>query len=124
MFRNYLLTALRNLWRNKFFSFINIFGLSVGLACCMLIFLYASDELSFDRFHNNVENIYRVTVVMKNKIGESRTGNTGVIQGPVFKEHVEEIEQFVRLQSEYCYVKQKGEIFEQEGLAADPNFFN
>ena len=61
MFRNYFKTAWRNLVRNKVFSFINIAGLSIGLACCMLILLYNKDEVSYDRFHDNVQDIYRIT---------------------------------------------------------------
>jgi putative ABC transport system permease protein len=60
MFRNYFKIALRNLMKYKFISFINLFGLSVGLACCLLIFTYIRYEVSFDRFHKNADNIYRV----------------------------------------------------------------
>ena len=51
MYRNYLITALRHLFRHKTYSFINIAGLSEGLACAMLILLFIRDELSYDRFH-------------------------------------------------------------------------
>lgn len=60
MLSNYLKTAARNLWRNKIYSFINITGLAIGLACCLLIFLFVQDELSFDRFHANGRRIYRL----------------------------------------------------------------
>lgn len=60
MFFNYLKIALRNLWRNKIFSFINLAGLSVGLAACFMIFKYTFFEMSYDRFHSKSENIYRV----------------------------------------------------------------
>ena len=60
MFKNYFKTAFRNLARNKIYSFINIAGLSIGLACAMLIMLYVKDEVSFDRFHKNANNIYRI----------------------------------------------------------------
>ena len=53
MFRNYLKIALRNLWRHKGYSFINIAGLAVGMACTLFILLWVQDELSFDRFHVN-----------------------------------------------------------------------
>ncbi len=54
MFTNYFKIALRNLTRNKVYSFINIAGLSLGLACSMLIILYVKDEVSYDRFHSEV----------------------------------------------------------------------
>ena len=56
MFKNYFKTAFRNLVRNKVYSFINIVGLSLGLASAMLIILYIKDEVSYDRFHKNVGN--------------------------------------------------------------------
>ena len=60
MFKNYIKVALRNLQRHKGFSFINIVGLAIGIACCMLIFLYVADESSYDRFHENADRIYRI----------------------------------------------------------------
>jgi putative ABC transport system permease protein len=65
MLRNYLKTAIRNLRRNKFYSFINICGLAVGLATCLLIWLYVSDELSYDRYNRNADRIYRVNTEIK-----------------------------------------------------------
>jgi putative ABC transport system permease protein len=60
MFKNYLKIAFRNLRKQKGFSLINISGLAIGMACCLLILLYVSDELSFDRFHKNGDRIYRI----------------------------------------------------------------
>src|SRR3954464_70519 len=60
MFKNYFKTAWRNLMKNKMFSFINIAGLSIGMAACLLILQYVSFELSFDQFNKNVNDIYRV----------------------------------------------------------------
>ncbi|MFC2084084.1 ABC transporter permease [Bacteroidota bacterium] len=60
MFKNYLKIAYRNIIKYKGYTFINIAGLTIGIACCLLILLYVKDELSFDRFHNNAERIYRV----------------------------------------------------------------
>ncbi len=60
MLKNYFKIALRNLWRKRAFSFINVTGLAVGMACCFLIFLYVHFELSYDRFHQKADRIYRV----------------------------------------------------------------
>src|SRR5580692_1001767 len=60
MFRNYLVTALRNFTRHKLYSFINIAGLTVGLACAIFIILFVRDELSYDRWIPGTENLYRV----------------------------------------------------------------
>jgi len=60
MFKNYLKVALRNLQRHKGFSFINIIGLAIGIACCLLIFLYVANESSYDKFHENADRIHRI----------------------------------------------------------------
>jgi len=60
MFSNYFKVAIRNIRKHKFFSFINIVGLAIGLTACLLIGLYISDELSYDKFHKDVANIYRI----------------------------------------------------------------
>lgn len=60
MLKSFFITAVRNLLRNKFYSFINIFGLAIGIACFLLIMLYVKDELSYDRHHSKSERIYRV----------------------------------------------------------------
>ena len=60
MFQNYFKIAVRNLLHNKSFSIINIAGLSIGMTCCLIIFQYIALESSFDEFHQNKDNIYRV----------------------------------------------------------------
>ncbi len=60
MLYSYFRTALRSLLKNKVFSFLNIFGLAIGMACCMVIFQYVTYEQSYDKFHSNHENLYRV----------------------------------------------------------------
>lgn len=61
MLKNYLRSAVRNITRHKFISFINIFGLTIGLTCCMLILIYIVNELSYDKYNTNARDIYRVT---------------------------------------------------------------
>ena len=56
MIRNYFKITFRNLWKNRGFSFINIFGLATGIACSLLIFLFVTDELSYDRFHKDSDH--------------------------------------------------------------------
>src|SRR6266487_968985 len=126
MFKNYFITAIRNLWRNKVFSIINISGLSIGLACCMLIFLYTKDEVSYDRFHTKKDQIYRVTAdVFDDKGQEAFKGvKTGMVHGPAFKQNIPEIEDFVRVQGSTFVVKKGKETFNQEVLFVDDNFFS
>jgi putative ABC transport system permease protein len=60
MLQNYLKTAVRNLWKRKSFSLINIVGLAIGMAVSFLILLYVLNEVTYDRFHENFDNIYRM----------------------------------------------------------------
>ncbi len=69
MIKNYFKIALRNLAKYKFISFINLFGLTVGLTCCLLITTYILNELSYDKYNKNAENIYRVTRSFNNQDG-------------------------------------------------------
>ena len=71
MFKNYLLIAVRNFKRQKLFSFLNIFGLALGLASAILIFLYVSDELTYDFMHPAYKNTYRVGATFKNPDGQT-----------------------------------------------------
>ena len=122
MFKNYFKTAFRNLARNKVYSFINIAGLSIGLACAMLIMLYVKDEVSFDRFHKNVNNIYRIA---RKANGNNINGTTGFLQGPRFTQNVPGIKSFVRVQGGAEDIKKGTEVQEQDGvLHVDSNFFS
>jgi putative ABC transport system permease protein len=69
MIKNYFKIAFRNLTKYKFISFINLFGLTIGLACCLLITIYILNELSYDRYNKNANNIYRVTRSFNNQEG-------------------------------------------------------
>jgi len=123
MVKNYLMIAWRNLVKNKIFSLINIAGLSIGLACAMLILLYVKDEVSFDRFHKNVNNIYRIVSKSKHAGVEYKDCNTGFLQGPGFAKNVPGIETFVRIESGAEDIKSGTEIQSQELLRVDPVFF-
>jgi putative ABC transport system permease protein len=126
MFKNYFKIALRNLQRNKVYSFINIAGLSLGLACAMLIILYIKDEISYDRFQGNLNHIYRVVTEGVNPDGSigSKDGNTGYLQGPRFTENVPGIKSFVRIQSGQNDIKKGTDVQSQELLMVDSNFFS
>lgn len=98
MIRNYLVTAIRNLWRNKTFAVTNIAWLGIGLTSCMLIFLYAMDEVSFDRFQTKAARIYQLVVDAKSPDGQvHKFSGNGDIQGPAFKRQLPEVPSFVRI---------------------------
>ncbi|MCW3119742.1 MAG: transporter permease [Chitinophagaceae bacterium] len=126
MIKNYFKTAFRNLRRNKVYSFINIAGLSLGLACAMLIILYVKDEVSYDRFHKDVSQIYRIGMKRIKPDGsvDGIGGYTGYFQGPRFTAAIPEIKAFVRIQSNQKDIKTGTEIKSQEMLAVDSNFFS
>src|SRR5580692_3079246 len=125
MFRNYFAVAIRNLWRNKLVSIINIAGLSIGLACCLLIFLYAKDEWSYDRFQANRDHIYRITAQMIDDQGKEqfKTGKTGALHGPSFQHDIPEIRSYTRIAGGDHILRQSDRTFSQTVHLADPNFF-
>ena len=96
MFRNYLLIALRNLVRQKSLSFINILGLSLGLACTILILFWVLDELNYDRFHENIDHLYRVEENQHYSQGVYHVNVTPYPSAPVWKERIPEIQNATR----------------------------
>src|SRR3978361_1984472 len=101
MLKSYFKIAFRNLWKNKTASFINIFGLTIGLCSCLLIGLYIQHELSFDGFQQKGDRIARVIMAYKFDGGtEMKKGNfTSARVAPVFKQTFPEIESAVRMTS-------------------------
>ncbi|WP_138477484.1 ABC transporter permease [Dyadobacter bucti] len=123
MLKNYLKIAARNLTRNKVFSVINIAGLSLGLTCCMLIVLYTKDEVSFDRFQENKDQLYRVNVTMSTPEGTHNISSTNYIHGPSFKQEIPEIKEIVRAQTSSFVTKKGNDLLNEDVLFADDNFF-
>jgi putative ABC transport system permease protein len=99
MLRNYLKIAFRNLLKHKGFTFINIAGLSLGLTSFLVIALYVTDELGYDRFHKNSDRIYRVSRYFKSSDGQIslRLGTIAPAFFPHFKNDFPEAEQITRL---------------------------
>lgn len=129
MFKNFLKVALRNITRNKAFSVINIAGLAVGLATCLLIMLYILDERSYDQHQQNGDNIYRVAST--NNKGETWVA-TGAPLAAGVKSELPEVEQVARLMTfpdiakmlmKYEEGSQKKQFFESNGYYVDATFF-
>ena len=100
MIKNYLLIAFRNLRKYKFISFINLFGLTVGLTCCLLILAYIVNELSFDRYNKQAENIYRVTRTFRNTETKEVSLKLGTVAppfGPLLKNDFKQIKKMTIL---------------------------
>lgn len=127
MLKNYFTVAIRNILKYKFFSAINIFGMTTGIAACLLIVLYVSDELSYDRFHENAENMYRVG--LHAKIG-GQDVNTSTTCPPLASTIVDEIPGVTgatRIASfwDAPVVKYNEQAFTEEKIFyADSNFFS
>jgi len=123
MFRNYLKVALRNLKRHKIYSLINIFGLSIGMACTILILLWIQNELSYDRFHENVKDIYRV--VHESLISGGYSVGTPAPLAASLKNESPDIINTVRFRwHSRKIVKCREKIFyEGRVLSADPSIF-
>ena len=126
MIRNYVKVAIRNLFKNSFYSFINIFGLSIGITACLLIFLYVNNELSYDKFHTDHKRIYRVTT--RAKMSDTETINAGVSSAPLadrFRNDIEEIEAITRLYQLSRTIKHQEKVFSEGNmLYADSTFFD
>jgi len=127
MFKNYLKVALRGLWKNKFSSIINVFGLSIGLSSCLLIGLYIKHELSYDQFQQKGDRIARVIMEYKfDGAGESKAGNfTSTKVGPRFKSVFPEVENVIRMQASNRPMLYKDKFFNEQGIVyADQSFFD
>jgi len=124
MFKNYFKTAFRNLRKNKLYSAINVFGLTVGLAACLLIGVYINQELSYDKFNVNADRIVRATMEYKQAGTVSLTANTGTKPGPQFKRTFPSIEEYARTFISHRVIKSGDKIFDESGvLYADQAFF-
>ncbi|MFI5159860.1 MAG: ABC transporter permease [Sphingobacteriales bacterium] len=128
MFRNYLRSAWRNITRHKFISFVNIFGLTVGLTCCLLIITYLINELSYDKYNVNADRTYRVTRIFYSRNGEENLHLSSVAPpfGPLLKTDFPAIEKITRVLPNGTIVfRYKEKLFNEEnGFFADENFFN
>lgn len=119
--------SLRQFFKNKVYSFINIFGLTIGMICFILIFLYVESELSYDSFHKNIDKIYRVNQELTID-GEQKTSLwTPYELGRALKEEFPDVENCARLTkllSANILVKyEKKDFFEQKHVLIDPSFF-
>ncbi|MBK6814229.1 MAG: ABC transporter permease [Saprospiraceae bacterium] len=99
MIKNYFKIALRNLWKFKGFSLINIFGLSMGLACFVLIAMYVADELSYDRYNEKVDRIFRINSDIRFGGTDLNMAVSADPMGAVLKKDYPQVEEYARLYS-------------------------
>ncbi|WP_026261817.1 ABC transporter permease [Spirosoma panaciterrae] len=128
MLTNYLKIAWRTLRKQRGFAFINIFGLAVGLGCCLLITLYVLDELSYDRYNEKADRIYRIQSDIKFGGNDMRFAVSPDPVGPTLKKDYPQVEQYVRLHQRGTWlVKRTGEttnLREDNVTFADSTLFD
>ena len=122
MLKNYFTIAVRSLRRHKTYTFINVTGLAVGVACCLLILLFVREEHSYDRFHENADRIYRVVHEGKSSSGQRAYVQTSVLLAPTLEASFPEIEHAVRLYPAAGVVKIGDRRFEEDLLLVDAPF--
>ncbi len=125
MFWNYLKVALRNLLRYRASTFINVFGLAVGMACCILIVLWVESETGFDSFHENGDRIYRVTKTSEDGAGRE-SGLTSTLLASAARAEIPEVMEAVRFSPGGPRVIRLGDQRFQNDIVArvDPEVFN
>jgi putative ABC transport system permease protein len=124
MLKNHFKIALRNLWRHRVFSFINITGLSVGITACFFIFMYVAFELSYDKFHTKADRIYRLVTDIKTPSETITTDVTSWAFAPNIKADFPEVESYVRTSGGSFLVRKGNVKFQEERtLFADSSFF-
>jgi putative ABC transport system permease protein len=127
MFKSYLEVAIRNIRRQKGLSFIKIFSLSVGIAACVIIYLFIADELSFDRFHENGDRLFRLIQISYDKNSGKETGYQEYMPtpvGPELEKLFPEIEHQTRFASGTAVVRYEDKIFQENLSLVDSPFFS
>jgi len=126
MFKNYLITAWRNLTKSKVFSFINILGLTIGITVCMMIYLFIMNEFSFDQFHKNKDHIYRV---MRSAAVDDKSINVAYLSGmhapALLNDFKGQIVSAVRVsQNDNLFTAGAKSFHEKKELDVDTGFFS
>ncbi len=125
MYKNYIKIAWRNILSNKLFSFINIIGLAIGIACCSIIYLYLNFEMSYDKYHQNSDRIYRVTTILKDPKKADHFAPSSPTMVVRIKTNFPEVSKYFRMneaKSMIAYGEKK--IYDTKVKYADSTFFD
>lgn len=127
MLKNFITVALRNLWKHKFYSLINVSGLAVGLSCCLLIFLFIQDDLAYDTHHKQAERTYRAYADMKFGEMDGKMSYLPAPLAPTLVRDFPEVEIAARLRQRGSYLVRKVDavdnVQEENFVYADADFF-
>lgn len=116
MIKNLLKTALRIFWREKFYTLINVFGLSIGLAICIIIYLYIDHERSYDKHQTNLDRMYRVVSLTERAGLSEKNGITAYPLVPTIKPEVSGIERIARVVANTYQVSYEQDVFEFDNI--------
>jgi len=124
MFKNYIKIAIRNFQKHKGYSAINVFGLAIGIACCLLIFMYVKDELTYDRFQSKADRIFRINSEIDWFGNKDLMGATNVVEAKEYSDRIPGISTFTRYKYAAVVVKKGEEYVNQfNALFSDPSTF-
>jgi putative ABC transport system permease protein len=123
MIKNYLLITWRSMMKNKLFIFINIFGLAIGIGCCVVAFFNWEFDHTFDRNHKNYNNVYRVSTVREFEGRETLYGYVPIPLGPVIKENIPDAEKVARFDGSWSNFKVGDNLFPINLAYTDPELF-
>ncbi|HEX9973980.1 MAG TPA: ABC transporter permease, partial [bacterium] len=126
MLKNYLKIALRNLLKYKTYSFINIIGLAIGIAACLMITLYVLDDLSYDNYHQDVNRIFRIVVDVQSETGELQYATTPSSLALALKQDFPQVERAIRFMTNPELMIQSGaekKFYENRVFHTDPEIF-
>ncbi len=126
MLNNYIKISWRSLRNQKLYSIINIGGLSIGITCFLMVFLYVHHELSYDQFYQNSDEIYRIYQRQSGNMsaGSDLFAETPAIMAPKLKEDLAGVDHATTLQRQSALISFDDKHYKERGLAADKNFFN
>lgn len=124
MIRNYLLITLRSLAKNKLFIFINVFGMGIAIACCIVAYVNWDYAETWDSNHLNAKKIYRVQFVRDFQGNQERFGMVPMALGANVKQNFAEVSNVVRYQSSYCDMRIGEEVFGTQMVFVDSSFFD
>src|SRR5690349_19524587 len=129
MLRNYFKIAFRSLMRTKVYSLINISGLSLGIACCLLLSLYVYDEFGYDRHHKRLDDLYRIdTQFEANVVGFDKLGSVSPPIAMTMKEELSDIEVATRIVHSFAnqsLIQYEGnKFYESNAFVADSTLFD
>jgi len=124
MFRNYILIAMRNLYKNKFYVLVNILGIGIAIACCIVAYYNVRFHYDFNNQHRKKDQIYKISLIQKINNRNQAYGITPLTLGPAIGFSIPGIKEVVRYANPVCTIKYGEHVYSKRIGFADANFFN